>query len=83
MKYKLNKPNRFKAFRSPGTYVLILAGILTIFSLYVAYNCSETARDRLYPMIETYEDGSFTIVNKDGSTKTGCLSGGLCQEDRL
>ncbi len=82
MKYKLNSKNSFEALRSPVTYILILAGILVIFSLYVAYSCSETARDRLYPRFEQYEDGSFIMVDKYGNTKMGCMSDGLCQEDR-
>jgi len=80
MKYKLNSRNKFEAFKRPTAWLLILAGILTIFSLYVAYNCSETARDRLYPMIEVYEDQSFIMVNKDGTTKTGCFAGGKCND---
>jgi hypothetical protein len=80
MKYKLNNRNRFGAFTSPTTYILILAGILTIFSLYVAYNCSETARDRLYPMFEYYEDGSFIMIDKQGNTKIGCMSEGVCND---
>lgn len=80
MKYKLNKRN---VKLSPLWLLVIVLGIMVIFLLNVAYRCSETARDRLYPSIEVFEDGGFIMVNKDGTTKTGCLSGGLCQEDRL
>lgn len=77
MKYKLNKRN---VKLSPLWLLVIVLGIMVIFLLSVAYSCSETARDRLYPSIEVFEDGSFIMVNKDGTTKYGCMSGGFCSE---
>lgn len=81
MKYKVNQTSKQ---RTGSVWLLVIVlGLLVIFLLNVAYRCSETARDRLYPNIQVFEDGSFIMINKDGTTKYGCMTGGVCQEDRL
>jgi hypothetical protein len=57
--------------------------VLALFSLWIAWRCSEPSLNRVwaeFEHVQVYEDGSYSGQSRGGQLVTGCLPGGLCQD---